>query len=153
TRTSTKASAIVPGARVRYLAEISDTVRGYKKRADDQAQIAREKQHLTTAQKLLSPLPAKRGEGKGEGLSKLIKDPDAKLEPHAKALLGGWPKLKAAYTGDKHTYRVRDKDVTVDLTRTSLSGTKIPKVALPSYTDEGDLLKWLYLENLPGHFP
>jgi methylmalonyl-CoA mutase len=153
TRVSTKASAIVPGARVRYLAEISESVRGYKQRAEEQAQVAREIQHLGTAKALLSPLPAKRGEGKGEGLSKLIKEREGKLEPHAKALLGGWPKLKAAYTGDKHTYKVRDKEVTVDLTRTSLSGTKIPKVALPNYSDDGDLLKWLYLENLPGHFP
>jgi methylmalonyl-CoA mutase len=160
TRTSTKASAIVPGARVRYLAEISETVRNYKQRAEEQAQIAREKQHLTTAANLVGrqsladkKADKKGGKGLPPYLDELIKDRDAKLEPHARALLGGWPKLKAAYTGDKHTYRVRDKDVTVDLTRTSLSGTKIPKVALPSYSDDGDLLKWLYLENLPGHFP
>jgi methylmalonyl-CoA mutase len=155
TKVSTKASAIVPGARVRYLAEISETVHGYKKRAEQQAQLARERQHVRTASQLLSPLPPQGGEGKGEGgdLQRLIAERDAKLDPHSKALLGGWPKLKAAYTGDKHTYKVRDKDVTVDLTRTTLSGTKIPKVALPRYADDGDLLKWLYLENLPGHFP
>ncbi|MGH8482533.1 MAG: cobalamin-dependent protein, partial [Nevskiaceae bacterium] len=162
TRASTKASAIVPGARVRYLAEISETVRGYKQRAEEQAQIAREKQHLETAANLLSPVGAAHGRDRKESrprgaptkdIEALIQAREAQLDPHARALLGGWPKLKAAYTGDKHTYRVRDKDVTVDLTRTSLSGTKIPKVALPSYSDDGDLLKWLYLENLPGHFP
>jgi isobutyryl-CoA mutase len=162
TRTSTKASAIVPGARVRYLAEISETVHGYKKRAQEQAQIARERQHLQTAKTLVGAASAAAAVSKNTVAPKgaptteieaLIADREARLDPHSRALLGGWPKLKAAYTGDKHTYKVRDKDVTVDLTRTSLSGTKIPKVALPSYTDEGDLLKWLYLENLPGHFP
>jgi isobutyryl-CoA mutase len=159
TRVSTKASAIVPGARVRYLAEISETVRGYKKRAHEQAQLARERQHLRTAADLVGAAHGRDNDGANAGrahgalLQELINDRDAKLEPHARALLGGWPKLKEAYTGDTHTYKVRDKEVTVQLTRTSLSGTKVPKVALPSYTDDGDLLKWLYLENLPGHFP
>ena len=159
TRTSTKASAIVPGARARYLAEISDTVHAYKARADQQAAIAREKQHLETASRLVGAAHsrdkggAKTGRGHGPLLQGLITDRETQLDQHSRALLGGWPKLKAAYTGEKHTYKVRDKEVTVELTRTSLSGTKIPKVALPSYTDHGDLLKWLYLENLPGHFP
>ncbi|HUS25081.1 MAG TPA: methylmalonyl-CoA mutase family protein, partial [Candidatus Binatia bacterium] len=149
TKTSTKASAIVPGARTRYLSEISETVRNYKRRAEEQAQIARERQHLRTAADLLARRP---GESRDD-IHALLSEREQKLEPHARSLLGGWPKLKAAYTGDKHTYKVRDREVTVELTRTSLSGTKIPKVALPRYTDEGDLLKWLYLENLPGHFP
>jgi methylmalonyl-CoA mutase len=165
TRVSTKASAIVPGARVRYLAEIAETVHGYKKRAVEQAQIAHERQALKTAQAILMKRNSSTGEMPGAGstvhggfkgfneIEQLVADREANLEQHARALLGGWPKLKAAYTGDKHTYKVRDKEVTVDLTRTSLSGTKIPKVALPNYSDEGDLLKWLYLENLPGHFP
>jgi isobutyryl-CoA mutase len=165
TRVSTRASAIVPGARVRYLAEIADTVRGYKKRADEQAQLARDRQALRRSQQLLMDRHSVGGEEPGAGstlqhgftgydeIERLAQDREARLEPHARALLGGWPRLKAAYTGDSHTYTVREKEITVELTRTSLSGTKVPKVALPRYTDEGDLLKWLYLENLPGHFP
>ncbi|HMP10313.1 cobalamin-dependent protein, partial [Hydrogenophaga sp.] len=45
-RHSTNQRAIVPGARSRYLAEISDTVRGYKQRARQQARLAREIQQL-----------------------------------------------------------------------------------------------------------
>jgi hypothetical protein len=36
---------------------------------------------------------------------------------------------------------------------TSLSGTKIRKVALPTFEDHGEILKWLMLENVPGSFP
>ncbi|MDA0276097.1 MAG: methylmalonyl-CoA mutase family protein, partial [Proteobacteria bacterium] len=36
---------------------------------------------------------------------------------------------------------------------TSLSGLAIPRVALPGFSDEGDILRWRLLENLPGHFP
>ena len=46
TKHSTAARQIVPGARARYLAEIADTVRGYRQRAEHQAQLARERQHL-----------------------------------------------------------------------------------------------------------
>ena len=39
------------------------------------------------------------------------------------------------------------------LWRTSLSGTRIPRVALPRVTEHGELLRWLRSEHLPGHFP
>ena len=35
----------------------------------------------------------------------------------------------------------------------TLSGTSIPKVALPRYRDEGEILRFLMKENLPGRFP
>jgi methylmalonyl-CoA mutase len=41
-RHSTNQTPVVPAARTRYLAEISDTVRGYKKRAREQAHLARD---------------------------------------------------------------------------------------------------------------
>ena len=37
--------------------------------------------------------------------------------------------------------------------RTSLSGTHVPRVALPRFTDHGELLRFLTRENLPGRFP
>ena len=61
TRHSTSQAAVVPGSRTRYLAEIADTVRGYKKRAAQQAALAREVQQLRAARQELQPfldLPA-----------------------------------------------------------------------------------------------
>ena len=37
--------------------------------------------------------------------------------------------------------------------RTSPSGTRVPRVALPRFADRGELLRWLRSENLPGRFP
>jgi len=34
-----------------------------------------------------------------------------------------------------------------------LSGSKVPKVALPKFEDDGEILRWLMRENLPGYFP
>src|SRR5438105_3351450 len=45
-RSSSATSAIVPPARVRYLAEIAETVRGYHARVSGQSALARERQQL-----------------------------------------------------------------------------------------------------------
>jgi hypothetical protein len=53
-KASTSKQAIVPPQRVRYLAEIAETVRGYKQHAADQARIARERQQLAAAKAMLA---------------------------------------------------------------------------------------------------
>jgi methylmalonyl-CoA mutase len=53
TRHSTHQTPIVPGARVRYLADIADTVRAYKRRAREQAALAREVQQLRASARML----------------------------------------------------------------------------------------------------
>ena len=54
---------------------------------------------------------------------------------------------------DEHTVRVRDREITTRLTRESLAGTKVPRVALPRYRDAGDMVRFWRRENLPGFFP
>ncbi|MFN5813091.1 MAG: methylmalonyl-CoA mutase family protein, partial [Bacteroidota bacterium] len=46
-----------------------------------------------------------------------------------------------------------DKLVQRPLRYTSLSGTSIPKIAIPKYKDWGDILLWRLQENFPGKFP
>jgi methylmalonyl-CoA mutase len=69
------------------------------------------------------------------------------------ALVDGWPAVVASYTGDEQVVRIRDKELRTKLTRESLSGTAVPRVALPRYEDHGELLRFLRRENLPGYFP
>src|SRR5690349_8083058 len=52
-RHSTNQTPVVPAARTRYLAEISDTVRGYKRRTREQVRLAREVQQLKEAARML----------------------------------------------------------------------------------------------------
>ncbi len=141
-------SVIVPPQRSRYLAEIAETVRGYLRHAEQQAQVARERQHLTSTKAMLetAELPS-------ESLDALIDDRDQLLDAESRQLLDSWPKTVAAYSGDEHVVKVRDREVRTTLKFVSLSGTKISKVALPKFSDHGDLLRWLRRENLPGSFP
>jgi methylmalonyl-CoA mutase len=152
TRHSTHQTPIVPGARVRYLAEVSETVRRYKRSAHEQARLAREVQQLRAAQRMA--LAAKLGERLAiEVLAELAQEREARLDPHSRKLLAQWDDLQKAYAGDEYVVKIRDKEIRTELVYTSLSGSKIRKVVLPKYEDDGERLKWLLLENVPGTFP
>ena len=86
-------------------------------------------------------------------LDPLIAERDKALSAEAKALLEEWPQVKQAYSGDEQVTKIRDREIRTTLKTTSLSGTKVPKVALPKFEDDGEMLKWLMRENLPGYFP
>lgn len=75
------------------------------------------------------------------------------LTAESKRILDNWQALKEAYAGDEFVTKVRDKEIRTILTTTSLSGTKIPKVVLPKFVDYGEILRWVYRENVPGEFP
>jgi methylmalonyl-CoA mutase len=151
-RHSTHQNPIVPSARTRYLAEISDTVRGYKKRAREQARLAREIQQLRAAAQMLEV--DKPGRAKAaEAAIDLATAREAMQDPTAKKLLAQWPDMQKAYAGDEYVVRIRDKEIRTALTTTTLSGNKIRKVALPKYEDHGEILQWLMLDNVPGSYP
>ncbi|MBX3674747.1 MAG: cobalamin-dependent protein [Burkholderiales bacterium] len=149
TRHSTNQTPIVPPQRTRYLADIADTVRGYKRRAQEQARIARQRQGLLESQRLL----AEECKDANANLDALAADREGKLDPRSRKLLDMWPRMRESYAGDEYVVRIRDKEIRTALTHTSLSGSKIRKVALPRFEDHGELLRWLLLENVPGSFP
>jgi methylmalonyl-CoA mutase len=136
---------VIPPQRQRYLAEIAEGVRGYHAFTAGQVKLARERQQLTAANGMLSS-PS------GE-LNSLIEKKTAALDAEAKKLLDTWPDTLKAYSGDEQVVKVRGKEIHTTLTSTSLSGTKVPKVALPRYEDHGEILRWRMRENLPGEFP
>jgi len=154
---STAQNFIVPSARVRYLAEIAETVRGYHGWAKEQAKIARERQQLTATKAMLVVGPDSSGQqGANEfapTLDAIIAQREAALDARAKKLLDMWPKTKAAYTGDEYVVKIRGKEIRSALTTVSLSGTHVPKVALPRFEDDGEILRWQLTENVPGSFP
>ena len=147
-RASSESRAIVPADRVRYLAEVADSVRDYHKQVAAQARVARERQSLKTAKALMEQA------GKPvEGFDQLISDKDGELTPVARKLLEQWPVEKELYAKDEYVVKVRDKEIRTRLTSESLSGTKVRKVSLPNYEDDGETLRFLMKENVPGSFP
>jgi methylmalonyl-CoA mutase len=151
-RHSTHQNPVVPGARTRYLAEISDTVRGYKQRARAQAKLAREIQQLRAAATMLVVEKPDRARA-AEAAIELAQARERTQDPSARQLLADWPDMQKAYAGDEYVVKIRDKEIRTALTTKSLSGTTIRKVALPQYEDDGEVLKWLMLDNVPGSYP
>jgi len=134
---------IIPPRRQRYLAEIAETVRAYHQFAFQQSRIARERQQLAATQAMLGKeLPE---------IDSLLAQ--RSLDADATALLDSWPETLQTYSGDEHVVKVRGKEIRTALGSTSLSGTRVPKVALPRFEDHGELLRWRLRENLPGEFP
>jgi methylmalonyl-CoA mutase len=152
TRHSTHQTPIVPGARVRYLADIADTVRGYKRRAREQARLAREAQQLRESSRMLREAIPEKFKAR-RALEEQAELREARLDAAARKLLAMWPDMQKAYAGDEYVVKIRDKEIRTGLVHATLSGNKIRKVALPAYEDHGELLKWLLLENVPGSFP
>jgi len=152
TRFSTHQTPIVPAARTRYLAEISDTVRGYKKQALAQARLAREVQQLHGTARMLKEANADK-QNAHAAVVDLAAEREQRLAPDARQLLAMWPDMRKAYAGDEYVVKIRDKEIRTNLVHTTLSGTKIRKVVLPRYEDHGEILKWLMLDNVPGSFP
>jgi methylmalonyl-CoA mutase len=144
-------NVIVPPARARYLAEIADTVRGYHKNSRKQVTLARERQQLSAAKRMLAA--AGKGADFADDVDALITERDASMDAGARKLLAMWPDMQAAYAGDEYVVKIRDKEIRTQLVQHTLSGTVIRKVALPKYEDHGEVLKFLMLENVPGSFP
>ncbi|MEU6414726.1 fused isobutyryl-CoA mutase/GTPase IcmF [Microbispora sp. NPDC046933] len=146
--TSTVTAAIVPPSRNRYLAEIAETVRGYHAHTAAQAEAARTRQRLVFARREVAAAG-----GDTAALDDLVTRTDSGIDAESRELLNGWPATWEAYRADELVVTVRDRELRTPLWRDTLSGNRIPRVALPRYSDDGDLLRFLRSENLPGRFP
>ncbi|EIV95874.1 fused isobutyryl-CoA mutase/GTPase IcmF [Frankia sp. QA3] len=177
-RAATGLTTIVPPARVRYLADIAETVRDYHAETERQAQLARRREHLTTALDALRTAAGATGAGAGAvpaarpsgaqadterglaapvaelgALAALRDEADADLAPWTKELLEQWPAIVAERQGEELTYAVRGTEIRTPLRRTTLAGSRISRVAVPAIDDDARLVRFLRRENLPGYFP
>jgi methylmalonyl-CoA mutase len=136
----------VPSSRVRYLAEIAEAVREYLAQANSQARTARERQQLESTQRML-------GES-DERITLLIEQRNEALTGENRNLLENWSGLKESYVGEERVEITSSgKEIRTRLGSESLSGNWISRVSVPQYEDDGEILKFLKRENLPGLFP
>lgn len=146
-----KQDIIIPNDRRYYLREITDTVRNYHKKSEQQVAFARRLFQLEGA---IATVKEKAGDDAlVASLTSLAEGVRDELTAESKRILDNWEKLREAYAGDEFVTKVRDKEIRTMLTTTSLSGTKIPRVVLPKFVDYGEILRWVYRENVPGEFP
>ncbi|WP_295960234.1 methylmalonyl-CoA mutase family protein [uncultured Xanthomonas sp.] len=172
-----RATVLIPGARVRYLAEIAEQGRainaGVLRQAEaaDRAQAFWQALHelqdpqlpaqleLYAAQDLL---PASRASADASAdavdaslllLRQRYNDALQSLSSESLKLLREWPQRLKSITDPVTEYAVRGKPIRVENYRESLSHQSIPKIAAPRYKSWGELLTFLGKENLPGSYP
>ncbi|MBF0451914.1 MAG: methylmalonyl-CoA mutase family protein [Candidatus Magnetomorum sp.] len=154
-KTSSAKSIIIPPERTRYLSEISDTIRTYHLKTQEQADFLRACQHLQVSAELIhhSQNPDITHQDVVKQLKKEQEHYTRLLSPETMNLITEWPKIQDAYSGDHFVYKVRDREFKVPLYTESLSHQNIPKVVLPKFKDDGEIFRWLREESLPGQFP
>jgi methylmalonyl-CoA mutase len=140
---------VVPSERVRYLAEITATVRGFHAETERLAEAAARVHQIAAVREMLDSTALDQPAALDQLLEQARKD-----VPHEVAdQIAAWPAVVESYSGDEQVVVLRDKELRTKLTRESLSGNKIPRVALPRFTDHGSLVRFWRRENLPGYFP
>ncbi|MGD9583286.1 MAG: methylmalonyl-CoA mutase family protein [Lysobacterales bacterium] len=171
-----RATVLIPGPRIRYLAEIAEQGRAINARVETQAETADRAQSLWTAIKELDD-PALPGALDLYPAEALQADPAASagsahsvdrslltlrqryndavqsLSADSLKLLRDWPARLRSITEPVTEYPVRERMIRVENYRESLSHQQIPKIAAPTYKSWGELLTFLHKENLPGSYP
>ena len=144
---SSEKQYIIPPARVRYLSEITETIKRYDEEVEEQSEIARQLFSVENTMALVD------NEVVTENLHTVKSNLEQQLSLENKEILDNWEAKKAAYKGEFFTYYVRGREFKVENYTKSLSHNDIPKISLPKYKDWGEILRWSRQENVPGEFP
>lgn len=147
----TEKNYIIPPKRIRYLSEISETIRAYNDWSEKQADIAQRLYGIDLAKQEL--LESNADINVISSLQKKYDEIELDLDGHNKQIIESWKAKTEQFTNPKFTYKVRNKVIKVDTKVKTLSGLSINKISLPKYKAWGDILKWNLLENVPGEFP
>ena len=112
-RVSSSKTIIIPPARTRYLAEVSETVRAYHRQSAEQAAAVRTHWHLTETVKTLA---GEQAEAKAD-TERLITRLQAEIEAahnrigaETHGLLAEWEAIRQAYNRQELVYRVRGRN-------------------------------------------
>jgi len=146
-----KENLIIPNDRRYYLRELAEAVRSYHAKTKEQSGFARRLFQLEGAIEAVNEKAPDDALVKSlESLADGVRD---ELTTESKRILENWDALKEAYAGDEFVTTMRDKEIRTILRTESLAGIKVPRVVLPKFVDYGEILSWVYLENVPGSFP
>ncbi len=147
---TTTSGALIPSERVRYLSDVSETVRHYRREA------ARIQTQVRRWEALEEAARAAEEHGQSdisERLHNLREEARAAVPEELQKWLLDWPQTRRRYREAEFVYRVRDSEIRVPLFERTLSGLDLPVLALPPYESRAELTRYYYRENLPGSFP
>jgi methylmalonyl-CoA mutase len=163
----TERRPLIPASRVRYLAEIAESGRAVRARIERQVEAARRAFGLHEALTALkdAALPGALERYLEAALQEASADTTRRelraaynraldeIGAEGLASLRAWPQRVQAARSDTYSYTVRGRSVAGENFTESLARQRVPKLALPSFRDWGEILRFLLLENLPGAYP
>ena len=143
-------TAVIPSQRVRYLSDVSDSVREYRKEAAEMQGRVRRWEALVES--------VRTAEDSGEHelstrLSALCEEARGRVDPTLLRWLEAWPDTRRSFREEEYVYSVREREIRQVLHEPTLSGLRLPVLALPPYESKAELTRYYYKENLPGRFP
>ncbi len=138
---------LISEERILYLSEISETIRNYKKKSLEEIKLAENAYSLKISSEIIDD------ENTKSLIQEEFKKKYSELSSYSRDFIENWDNIKQNLSKDELKYDIMGKEFSINLFTKSLSGTNIPKVALPQYNDWANLLKYYYFENLPGDFP
>jgi len=146
-------SSVIPGARIRYLSEISENNRGYDAWVEKQTTVAQKLYGIHKAIETAKDTDTEVSLDLVTQLETLYAHVELDLDPKNKVLLEKWASKVQRYKDPEFKFKVRNKELSIETHSKSLSGSDIPKISMPKYQGWGDILKWNLQENVPGEFP
>ncbi|MDP6941423.1 MAG: methylmalonyl-CoA mutase family protein [Planctomycetota bacterium] len=166
TNDSVDIPCVVPPERSRYLSDVAESLRHYRRKTERQSDLASRADGIARTLREFGDSPPPIHENYSaddlvdstipaevlllrQRYQEIISDLDSNLRER----IAKWDQTCEAYSADHFTYEVRGKDISVPAQHETLSGTRVPKVALPKTKDWGELSQWMSLEGLPGEFP
>jgi isobutyryl-CoA mutase len=154
---------LIPADRTGYLGEIARQGREAGAQAEGAGAVADRAHHCYEALRALGdpllpePLDAFAAEALDDGgLGVLRAAYNAALEElgqESVAALQALPARLDAIASETYAYDVRGRTVTGDNYSETLSGLRVPKIAVPRLSGWGDRVRFLEAENLPGAYP
>lgn len=139
--------SLINNDKISYLSEIAESVSQYKLNVERQADIA---------EKAYSYKIAFESTSDNELRTRLKAEYEIfydELTEESKKYLNNWKHIIEKYSAEEIKYAIQGKEFSINLFSKSLSGSNIPKVALPKFNDWKSIIEFCYLENLPGEFP
>ena len=146
-------NSIIPPQKQRYMGEVVDACQSYRNYAEQQVGYAQRWGHVKGVQEQLNEWQPDEHAAMLETLEQMEQHWWDRLDNRSRHILSNWDDLARQYKAEMFTYEVRGKKFTVPLFHTSLSGTAIPRVAIPQTSEASERLRFALLENVPGYFP
>jgi len=143
-------TTLIPGARQRHLSEIAETVEHYHDWVSQQVERVRQWEASSiTLQRCSTPTAQNKqiNEVFINTLAEIVEQDTKNIDPECFDQMHGWDAIAASYRTETANNGTTPKDYE------SISGLRIPKVAVPKFTNRADLLQFILKEHLPGQFP